>query len=229
MEINRNNIVTNQQTLTGSEQSSLTKQLKESRIQSEAPTTSVKVTLDTNVGIKEEHFKAAQEEAVRATLAYMDTMEKTQQALKTSLSEFDKFKAEQANQNPHLDLKDLDLYQDKEGNLKLSSGRLSSSQINDLEAALSGNEKLKDAFTQIHSGIVDSLKHRDSYLYADLNSSSLNGSIRLNELTQQYDKQFHPEGFGEEYKTLSERLNVEAGLFGHFLLEAVNPTIRTSA
>ncbi|WP_141685366.1 hypothetical protein [Pseudoalteromonas luteoviolacea] len=229
MEINRNSIVTSQQELTRSEQSSLTKQLKESQVQSEAPTASSKVTMQTHVGVSQEHIKIAEDEAKRITLAYVDVMEKTQSALKTSLDEFDKFKTEQASKNPGLDLSDLDLYQDKEGNLKLSSDKLSASQLNDLETALSGNEKLKDAFTQVHSGIVESLKLKDSYQYSDLNSSSLNGSIRLNELTEQYSKQFHPEGFGQEYKTLSERLNVDAGMFGHFLSEAMNPTIRTFA
>ncbi|MBQ4837695.1 hypothetical protein [Pseudoalteromonas luteoviolacea] len=229
MEINRKNIVNSQQAPTRGAQSSLKQQLKESQLQPEVPLTSAKVTLQTHVGVSKEDIKTAEDEAKRVTLAYVDAMEKVQKALKTSLSEFERFKTVQTDKNPNLDLRDLDLYQDKKGNLKLSSGKLSAAQVNNLETVLSGNKKLKDAFTQLHSGIVEGLKLRNSYQYADLNASSLNGSIRLNELTEQYGKQFHPEGFGQEYKTLSERLDVDVGLFGHFLSEAMNPTIRTFA
>ncbi|ESP91747.1 MULTISPECIES: hypothetical protein [Pseudoalteromonas] len=229
MEINRSRNVTSQPAPTRGEQPALKQQLKGSQLQLEVPLNSAKVTMQTHVRVSKEDVKTAEDEAKRITLAYVDAMEKTHKALKTSLSEFEKFKTEQANKNPKLDLSDLDLYQDKEGDLKLNSGKLSASQITDLETALSGNEKLKDAFTQLHSGIVEGLQLKDSYQYADLNASSLNGSIRLNELTEQYSKQFHFEGFGQEYKTLSERLDVDAGLFGHFLFEAMNPKIRTFA
>ncbi|MEJ6475932.1 hypothetical protein [Pseudoalteromonas piscicida] len=49
----------------------------------------------------------------------------------------------------------------------------------------------------------------------------------LNELTEHCSEQFRSDGFGQDYKTRDEQLNANTGLFGHFLLESVNPRVCT--
>ncbi|MCE0555915.1 hypothetical protein [Motilimonas sp. E26] len=185
------------------------------------------VSFDLAHGISTELSQRLDEEVSQRMLLYMEEMTKTQSALQTSVYEFAAFKEKQMAENPDLDLSELDLSLQKDGTLKLSGANLSPETLSELEQEIANNDKLKEAFTQLHTGIVYGLKHRDSVGYNELQQDELRGSLQLNELTERYNNQFQPNGFGQDYLTMEARLNVDTGLFAHFLMNALNPRIST--
>ncbi|CAM3717091.1 MULTISPECIES: hypothetical protein [Pseudoalteromonas] len=229
VEINRANQVVTQPQSNRAEQQTLAKDMQTQRTEGTNPTSKEKVSLSVDQGISTELSKRLDEEASQRTLQYMEDMKKTQSALKTSVDEFAAFKEAQMAKNPELDLSQLDLYQQKDGSLKLTGSNLSAAQLSELEQEIAGNGKLVEAFSQLHTGIAQGLKHRDSVGYGELQADDLRGALMLNELTERYSDQFRSDGFGQDYKTMDEQLNTNTGLFGHFLLESVNPRVSTRA
>ncbi|QTL34387.1 hypothetical protein [Pseudoalteromonas viridis] len=225
VEINRANQVPVHSQTGRTEQQALAQKVRAHSLELANPAKQDEITFNRASGISEEISKRLDEEASRRTLSYVTEMKRTQSALQTSVEEFAAFKEAQLAENPGLDLSNLDLSLQKDGSLKLTASNLSASQLASLEQKLADNDKLKNAFTQVHSGIISGLKHRDSGSNADLQKNDLHGALRLNELTERFSEQFHPDGFGQDYTTLSQQLNSETGLFGHFLLESVNPKI----
>lgn len=227
MEINRANQVFSQSQTKQADQHTLVKELNAAKPEVVNPTSQAQVTFSVDHGISAEISKRLDEEVSQRTKKYIADMANTQAALSTSVDEFASFKAAQQAKTPQLDLSQLDLYQQKDGTLKLTGANLSASQLTELEQQIAGNQKLVDAFTELHDGIANGLKHRDSVGYGDLRANDLRGSLRLNELTERYSNQFRPDGFGQDYTTMSEQLNADTGLFAHFLLASVNPKIDT--
>jgi len=157
---------------------------------------------------------------------YQVEMEKTQDAILSSLNEFEAFKNHHTVENPAMDLTNLDLYQEKDGTLKLSSDILTDKELSTLERDLNKNEELRLSMTMIHKGAA--LAHSRPDSNNTFSPQDFYGTLRLNDLTQRFNNQFNEEGFGQTLVTLEERINIDPIFFTDYLISSVSPKINVS-
>ncbi|TMP37421.1 hypothetical protein CWB97_22715, partial [Pseudoalteromonas citrea] len=54
------------------------------------------------------------------------------------------------------------------------------------------------------------------------------GKFRLNELSNSFEKQFHDDGFGQDYHTSEEKVLSSSLLFSSKMADTINPKINIS-
>jgi|GEM_PF-6670265 len=232
MEISRNKfnpIQSNQNTLS---QSELSRQLDNRQVTPETPKNSAVASIaDPKAEAKKLNDAVNQLsiDADKQLKQHLVAMEKTQKAMLTSVNEFNAFKEEQAAANPGLDLSDLDLYQQEDGMLRLSSENLTSRQLSLLEDKLAENEVLKQAMSELHTGAaLAANRNRDpSRQAAEFSAQDFSGTLRLNELAEKFSSLFDAEGFGKDRVSLEERISIDSLLFTDYLAESVTPRVDT--
>ncbi|MEJ6473693.1 hypothetical protein [Pseudoalteromonas piscicida] len=229
VEINRFAVNSNEGKITPNK--AATEQLKDHRVVPEAPSgytdSNLTISLATS-DISPEADARLKREGEEAFAKYTKEFEKTQQALLTSVDEFARFKEQQKASNPHLNMDSLDLTQADDGSLALVGGNLSGSQREELEAQLNENQTLKDAFSQVHKGLVSVLHYRTSENQS-ITEKDLQGAIQLNDLTERYSRKFSPDGFGQDYTTLEERIMSDPLLFFGKMADLLDPKINVMA
>ncbi|WP_125782946.1 hypothetical protein [Pseudoalteromonas rubra] len=155
---------------------------------------------------------------------HVKDFEQAQSALVTSLDLFEQFKAQQQALSPHLNLDRVDLAQKEDGTLELVGGGLSGAQRSELEEALNSNEELKESFSQVHEGILSVLQLHSSD-FDSLTVEDLRGTLKLNELTEKYSRQFNPDGLGQNMHTVEDKINADPMLFFGMMVDAINPRV----
>ena len=228
VEINRNNQISTYPQSSRTEQQALVKSLKTVTPERSQPPSQEKISLNIDKGISAELSRYIDEYALENSLKMDEEMATIQSSLNTSLEEFAAFKNMLTAQNPELDLSKLDLSLDKEGNLKLIDSNLSDFKLSELEEEIAKNDKLVDAFSQVHTSTVEAIKLRSSS-FEDLQPDHFNGSFMLNELTERYSNQFPPETYaiGRDYNTMEKRLNdTDPITFGGFYLDSLSIDFR---
>ncbi|RZM76459.1 hypothetical protein C3B51_18000 [Pseudoalteromonas rubra] len=155
---------------------------------------------------------------------HVKDFEQAQSALVTSLDLFEQFKAQQQTISPHLNLDRVDLAQKEDGTLKLVGGDLSGAQRSELEEALNGNDELKESFSKVHEGILSVLQLHSSD-FDSLTVEDLRGTLKLNELTEKYSRQFDPAGLGQNMPTIEDKISADPMLFFGMMVEAINPRV----
>ena len=236
MQISPNNFIPTQNNLNNINQEQLSKQLKDYQVEPQKPSNNS----NTNI-IDPTTYKKKSMEAIEKTVAKLDEefkqhlkeMEQTKTAMLTSYNEFNSFKEEQANLNPSLDLKDLDLYQEEDGTLKLSSSKLNSEQLALLELKINDNETLKQAMTDLHRGVAlatnlartseEGLKQDD---FVKVNAQDFAGTLRLNDLITSYTSKVEEKDIADNMNTTEERIKkVSTLLMSGFLTQSVMPKV----
>ena len=236
MQISPNNFIPTQNNLNNINQEQLSKQLKDYQVEPQKPSNNS----NTNI-IDPTTYKKKSMEAIEKTVAKLDEefkqhlkeMEQTKTAMLTSYNEFNSFKEEQANLNPSLDLKDLDLYQEEDGTLKLSSSKLNSEQLALLELKINDNETLKQAMTDLHRGVAlatnlartseEGLKQDD---FVKVNAQDFVGTLRLNDLITSYTSKVEEKDIADNMNTTEERIKkVSTLLMSGFLTQSVMPKV----
>lgn len=227
VEISRTNQILTYPQSTRAEQQELAKSLKTATPEVAQPPSQEKISLNIDKGISAELSRYIDKHASENMLNKVKVTAKLQSSLNTSLEEFTAFKEVQMAKNPELDLSELDLFLDKEGNLKLTDSSLPDSKLSELEEEIAKNDKLVDAFSQLHTSTVELIKLKSSS-FEDLQPDHFNGSFMLNELTERYSNQFPPETYamGRDYNTMEKRLNVDPSFFGFFFLESLSIDFR---
>ncbi|RJE77596.1 hypothetical protein BGP78_00915 [Pseudoalteromonas sp. MSK9-3] len=174
----------------------------------------------------DEEIKRFQQEAYEYNVKNFDVQDKTQAAFATTLNEFEKFKGAQSTLHPNIDLNSLDLAQKEDGTLQLVGGNITDALRAGLETQINANDELKSAYKQVHEGMADIIR------YFDVNSNpeakDFYGKFRLNELSNSFEKQFHDDGFGQDYNTLEEKVLSNSLLFSYKMADAINPRINIS-
>ncbi len=155
---------------------------------------------------------------------HVKDFEQAQSALVTSLDLFEQFKAQQQAISPHLNLDRVDLAQKEDGTLKLVRGDLSGAQRSELEEALNGNDELKESFSKVHEGIQSVLQLHSSD-FDSLTVEDLRGTLKLNELTEKYSRQFEPAGLGQNMPTIEDKISADPMLFFGMMVDAINPRV----
>lgn len=189
-----------------------------------APTVETELTIEPHSKITEAQKEKINQYIEEQVISYLDEMRSTQHALKTSYQELDSFKRQMSFENPSLDLNDLDLTMTKHGELMVTSNRLSQDTLDMLNNRINDNQVLKDGMAQLHQGIVASLHFKNSE-NSYLNEDNFKGVIRLNEFINSYASKFDPNGFGQDYVTTEQRLDVDPMLFGHFLSKTLYSSV----
>lgn len=228
VEINRNNQILTYPQSSRAEQQTLAKSLKTATPERVQPASQEKISLNVDKGISAELSRYIDKHASGNMLNKVKEMAKIQSSLNISLEEFTAFKEVQMAKNPELDLSQLDLSLDKEGNLKLTDSSLPDFKLSELEEEIAKNDKLVDAFSQVHTSTVEAIKLK-STSFEDLQPDHFNGSFMLNELTERYSKQFPPDTYahGRDYNTMEKRLNdTDPSLFGFFFLKSLSIDFR---
>jgi len=228
VEINRNNQILTYPQSSRAEQQTLAKSLKTATPERVQPASQEKISLNVDKGISAELSRYIDKNASENMLNKVKEMAKIQSSLNISLEEFTAFKEVQMAKNPELDLSQLDLSLDKEGNLKLTDSSLPDFKLSELEEEIAKNDKLVDAFSQVHTSTVEAIKLK-STSFEDLQPDHFNGSFMLNELTERYSKQFPPDTYahGRDYNTMEKRLNdTDPSLFGFFFLKSLSIDFR---
>ena len=228
VEISRTNQILTYPQSSRAEQQALAKSLKTATPERVQPANQEKISLNIDKGISAELSRYIDNLAVENLSNKVKEIEKIQSSLNISLEEFTAFKEVQMAKNPELDLSQLDLSLDKEGNLKLTDSSLPDFKLSELEEEIAKNDKLLDAFSKVHTSTVEAIKLK-STSFEDLQPDHFNGSFMLNELTERYSNQFPPETYaiGRDYNTMEKRLNVtEPFLFGFFFLESLSIDFR---
>ena len=228
VEINRNNQILTYPQSNRAEQQALAKSLNTAIPERAQPPNQEKISLNIDKGISTELSRYIDGYALENSLKMDEEMAKIQSSLNTSLEEFRAFKEVQMAQNPGLDLSQLDLSLDKEGNLKLIDSNLPDFKLSELEEEIARNDKLVDAFSQVHTSTVEAIKLK-STSFEDLQPDHFNGSFMLNELTERYSNQFPPETYaiGRDYNTMEKRLNdTDPITFGGFYLDSLSIDFR---
>ncbi|MDK2595575.1 hypothetical protein [Pseudoalteromonas obscura] len=174
----------------------------------------------------EEEIKKFQQEAYEYNVKNFEIQDKTQAAFATTLKEFEKFKDTQSTLHPNIDFNTLDLAQKEDGTLQLVGGNIATSLRAELEAQINGNEELKSAYKQVHEGMADIVRYFD--VNSNVEAKDFYGKFRLNELSHSFEKQFHDDGFGQDYQTLEEKVLSNSLLFSSKMADAINPRINIS-
>ncbi|MCF2909901.1 hypothetical protein L1285_16375 [Pseudoalteromonas sp. DL2-H2.2] len=155
---------------------------------------------------------------------HVKDFEQAQSALVTSLDLFEQFKAEQQAFNPHLNLNSVDLTQNEDGTLKLIGGGLSGGQRRELEEVLNSNDELKASFSQVHEGILSALQLHSSD-FDTLTVEDLHGTLKLNELTEKYSRQFGSGGLAQNMPTHRDKIMADPLLFFGMMVDALKPRV----
>ncbi|MBQ4837199.1 hypothetical protein [Pseudoalteromonas luteoviolacea] len=186
----------------------------------------VPASIINTVVASEEEIKKFQQEAYEYNVKNFEIQDKTQAAFATTLKEFEKFKDTQSTLHPNIDFNALDLAQKEDGTLQLVGGNIATSLRAELEAQINGNEELKSAYKQVHEGMADIVRYFD--VNSNVEAKDFYGKFRLNELSHSFEKQFHDDGFGQDYQTLEEKVLSNSLLFSSKMADAINPRINIS-
>ncbi|RZM76458.1 hypothetical protein C3B51_17995 [Pseudoalteromonas rubra] len=225
MEVNRHGITPPIPTNNRSTESAPIDKLKAAKVEPEKPTVSGNITFSEETGLMDEETIARVRKELNDELKQqVKDFERAQGALLNSLDQFSEFKAAQKIVNPHLNLDSVDLALNEDGSLALVGGSLSGDQRSELEQQLNDNDELKASFSQVHDGILSVLQMHSSDFDA-LSSEDLRGSLKLNELTEKYSRQFTPDGFGQNMPTLEDKINTDPLLFFGMMVDAINPRV----
>lgn len=174
--------------------------------------------------LTEEEIQKLKQETFEISKQNYKVMGETQEAFATTLSEFEKFKKEQSSLNTGIDLSSLDLSQEEDGTLKLVGGGVGGKLRDDLESIINENNKLKNAYEQVHEGLAQIVRFSGADRQG-IEAKDLYGNIRLNELSKSFENQFHDTGFGQDYHTLEDKVNSHPMLFAMKMNEAIYPRI----
>ncbi|MCF6438640.1 hypothetical protein L1077_04255 [Pseudoalteromonas luteoviolacea] len=174
----------------------------------------------------EEEIKRFQQEAYDYNVKNFEIQDNTQAAFATTLKEFEKFKDTQSSLHPNIDLSSLDLAQEEDGTLQLVGGNISATLRANLETQINANDELKTAYKQVHEGMADIVRYFD--VNSNAEAKDFYGKFRLNELSSSFEKQFHDDGFGQDYHTLEEKVLSSSLLFSYKMTDAINPRINIS-
>ncbi|KZN57913.1 hypothetical protein [Pseudoalteromonas luteoviolacea] len=174
----------------------------------------------------DEEIKRFQQEAYEYNVKNFEIQDKTQAAFTTTLKEFEKFKGTQSTLHPNIDLNSLDLAQKEDGTLQLVGGNITDALRADLETQINANDELKSAYKQVHEGMADIVRYFD--VNSNAEAKDFYGKFRLNELSNSFEKQFHDDGFGQDYHTLEEKVLSSSLLFSYKMADAINPRINIS-
>ncbi|MCG7548060.1 hypothetical protein [Pseudoalteromonas sp. Of7M-16] len=184
-------------------------------------------SIENTAVVSEEEVKRFQQEAYDYNVKNFEIQDKTQAAFATTLKEFGKFKDAQSTLHPNIDLSTLDLAQQEDGSLQLVGGNITEALRADLEAQINENEELKSAYKQVHEGMADIVRYFD--VNSNVEAKDFYGKFRLNELSNSFEKQFHDDGFGQDYHTLEEKVLSSSLLFSYKMADAINPRVNISA
>ncbi|WP_125719121.1 hypothetical protein [Pseudoalteromonas rubra] len=225
MEVNRHGITPPIPANNRSTESAPIDKLKAAKVEPEKPTVSGNITFSEETGLMDEETIARVRKELNDELKQqVKDFKRAQGALLNSLDQFSEFKAAQKIVNPHLNLDSVDLALNEDGSLALVGGSLSGDQRSELEQQLNNNDELKASFSQVHDGILSVLQMHSSDFDA-LSSEDLRGSLKLNELTEKYSRQFTPDGFGQNMPTLEDKINTDPLLFFGMMVDAINPRV----
>lgn len=143
--------------------------------------------------------------------------EQTKTALSTSFSEFERFKNIQSSKSPDLDLTGLDLTL-QDGDLKLTSNKLTAEQLSLLETEVAKNSNLHQAMTSLFENMADMTNYvkqtfssHQTDNYDEISAENLEGRVGLNQLVNNVDAEFDRANYAEEYykdSTFEQRLEI---------------------
>ncbi|WP_125782944.1 hypothetical protein [Pseudoalteromonas rubra] len=225
MEVNRYGLTPSISTNNRTTESAPIDKLKAAKVEPEKPAVSGNITFSEDNGLMDEEEIAQFRKELNDELKQqVKDFERAQGALLNSLDQFSEFKAAQKIVNPHLNLDSVDLALNEDGSLALVGGSLSGDQRSELEQQLNNNDELKASFSQVHDGILSVLQMHSSDFDA-LSAEDLRGSLKLNELTEKYSRQFTPDGFGQNMPTLEDKINTDPLLFFGMMVDAINPRV----
>ncbi|WP_046006821.1 hypothetical protein [Pseudoalteromonas rubra] len=224
MEINRAGMIAPASSNTRNSEQSATEQLRAAKVEPENPAVSGNITFSEDNGLMNE------EEIARFTKELNDELkqqvkdfERAQSALVSSLDLFGQFKEIQKVANPHLNLDSVDLAQNEDGSLALVGGSMSRAQRSELEELLNLNDALKEAFTEVHKGILSVFQFHTSD-FDVLREEDLRGTLKLNEMTEKYTRRFTG-GIGQSLPTDEEKIMADPLLFFGMMVDALKPRV----